>query len=64
MPENSMGQLQRVAVYFSKTDEKLLSCGNLAANLPEKQKISSNSLVMKQGGWENAKTLKETFIKV
>ena len=59
-----MGQLQRVAVYFSKTDEKLLSCGNLAANLPEKQKISSNSLVIKQGGWENAKTLKETFIKV
>lgn len=64
MPENSTGQLQRVVVYFSKTDEKLLSCGNLAANLPEKQKISYNSLVIKQGGWENAKTPKETFIKV
>lgn len=64
MPENGTGQPQTAAVYLSKTDEKLMSCGNLAANLPEKQRISSNSLVIKQGGWENAKTLKETFIKV
>ena len=63
MPENGTGQPQTVAVYLSKTDEKLMSC-NLAANLPEKQRISSNSLVIKQGGWENAKTPKETFIKV
>lgn len=45
------------------TDERLLSCGNSASNLPE-IKSSFHSLVIKQGGWRHVKILKETFIKV
>lgn len=47
----------------SNTDERLLSCGNSASNLPEK-KSPSHSSVIKQDGWEHAKTLRETFIKL